>query len=116
MLGIVTAVIVAALGAALTGPVQAWSARYIRRIKQHRALGRLRAEPLYQRGAKIKAAYGAGVGEPLFIDGTIGEMSVGRVLIQFADGSHLPMTCAEFESLQVVMAPRGAARPQRSEA
>lgn len=96
------------IGAALATPIgQAFSAKYMLRIRQERALARLNAIPEYEVGAILhffSADIGGGsaqVGDTWILI----EKSVGRVLLRSYERSSqkmtdrwLPMTCREFEA------------------
>lgn len=93
---------IALLGAFWASPAgQAFAARYMRRIKQERALARLRHIPEYRIGAKLlfnSPDVGGGsaqVGDVW----VLADMAVGRVLLVDESGDRLfPMTCQEFEA------------------
>ena len=96
------------LGSGIATPWgQAMTARYMRRVRQERALARLRAEPLYKEGAKIAfcVADTNGGAEVCFENHRILSMGVGRIVLQSLEDPALltPMTGQEFEKLTVVI-------------
>ena len=99
VLGIIGAVFATPFG-------QTWTSRYMRRIKQERALARLKQIPEYKIGTWLEFyTPDVGGGSSRFGDvWTLVEMKVGRVLLlSHKTGHYFPLTCQEFEAGSVVV-------------
>ena len=86
---------------------QAKIAGYANRVKQGRALARLKAEPLYRVGALIEDIYFPTLNgiDVLFSDCVIVSIDLGRVVIQAVKEPALlvPFTCVEFEKMIIIV-------------
>ena len=102
------AALLSLLVAGLTGPAQAFFARYLNRIRQERSLGRLKAEKYYAPGYKIVSIYKetAGGWESISTDPwVIDEIRKGRLVLRNLNFPDIvwPMTCQQFEALEVLI-------------
>ena len=106
----VTAIIGAVMSlivAGLSGPVQALFARKLQRMKQQRALARIKSEPYFEvletyKLTRICLKTECGLQEVTGGPWIIDEIRRGRVVLREHHGDIVwPMTCAEFEELEI---------------
>ena len=74
-----TGIIVACILAAITPYISFLSSKIVEQGKRKRAFARLMAEPLLKEGVKIKALYTPNHGQCILKNGTVSNISVGRV-------------------------------------
>ena len=74
-----TAIILACILAAVTPFISFFTSKWIEDGKRKRAFRRLQAEPLLQKGTKVKALYTPNHGKTILTNGIVSDISVGRV-------------------------------------
>ena len=99
---VATALIIPVVLTALTPLVTFFVSRYTTEGQRARAEARLRREPNFHKGARIRAIYRPGVSEPLLENCYVSDFQRGRVEIRTRDGQAISFTGLEYERLHPV--------------
>ena len=103
-----TAITLACILAAITPFISFFTSKWIEDGRRKRAFRRLQAEPLLQKGAKVRALYTPNHGQTIFENGIVSDISIGRVEFSWTeDGKTLRTSFTGLEVEQLIWVVRG---------